>query len=114
MVLVMAPKEKKHGSINRMETHESLNLAFASRTLISRFHLDVDATTGRYDLLVELVETEQLANPLSVCFYDVAELKLEALIGGWIQFMMLRVTCSTDISRERRMEVRDREHETIQ
>jgi hypothetical protein len=96
-----------------MDTLDSLNQALASRTLVSRLHLDVDSTTGHYDLLVELVETEQLMNPLTICFSDIAELKLETSAGGWVQFMMLRVVRSTDANAERRIQVIEREHNSV-
>jgi hypothetical protein len=96
-----------------MNTIESINQALAIRTLVSQFQLDVEPTTGRYDLIVVMVETEELTNPVTLRFSDIAELKLDISVGGWVQFVMLRLVRSPDANRERGIEVRDQEHGAI-
>jgi hypothetical protein len=77
--------------------------------MLLSFALEVDRVSGSYDLLISLSETEDATHPITVRYKDISGLKFEALAGGWIQLMMLRIDAVNDGS-ERRLVVEEREH----
>lgn len=74
-----------------MNDFAELNSRIASATHIARLHIDVDSTTGAYDLHLGLAESPEDGNILRIVFRDIGELHCKLDLGGWSQVHMLGI-----------------------
>jgi hypothetical protein len=77
--------------------------------MLISFVLEVDLSTGMYDLVLRLGQSESSDEIVAFRFKNIAELKMDVDAGGWVQLMMLRVELGEE-GFERRYVVKEREH----
>jgi len=91
---------------------DALNELLARVSMLHSFVLEVDGTTGLYDLVVLLAANENADDAITFRFKNIAELKIDFDAGGWVQFMMLRVTVN-NCGYERKYRVHEKEHGAV-